>query len=470
MSRVRRIHAQPQLTFTPAVANTVRSGKLRVAAYARVSTTMDQQANSFQAQKEYYERLIEKTQGWSFAGIYADHGISGTSADHRDGFQKMMEDCRAGLIDRILTKSISRFARNTVDSLNAIRELKAIGIGILFEKENIFTLDSRGEFLITVMSSLAQEESRSISENIRWAMKKKMADGKYSVVYSHFLGYDNGFVINQNEAKIVRFIFRSYIQGYSDTAIVKRLMELGVPAPYGGRRWHPTVVIYMLQNEKYKGDALLQKTFTSDFLSKKQKNRGGVPQYFVSGGHDPIIDPELFDYVQEERQSRKEQIFTGMHPWSSKMVCGKCGRPFRIKTRHGHDCWECRDSYKKKDPCKGAFIYEEARRVLVNELMVEALERRPGVLDKLKEIVDKAVSNPERKRKIYRELDGLSNAGDYLSDDEDLLLVVRRILLFPDNHIEAELVGGEMISKRMRPYSPGKGYRTSQQDPTNSDV
>ena len=160
-------------------------------------------------------------------------------SDHRAGFQAMMEDCRAGKIDRILTKSVSRFARNTVDSLNAIRELKALGIGVDFEKENIFTLDSKGEFLITIMSSLSQEESRSISENVRWGIKKRMSDGKYSVTYSHFIGYDRGadgkMVINENEANIVRFIFRSRLQGYSDTETANRLMELGVPAPYGGK-------------------------------------------------------------------------------------------------------------------------------------------------------------------------------------------------------------------------------------------
>ena len=178
----------------------------------------------------------------------------------------------------------------------------------------------------------------------------------------------------------------------------------------------------------------------------------------MNNGHDAIIDPELFDHVQEERERRKEQIFTGMHPWSSKLTCGKCGRPFRIKTRHGHACWECRDSYRKVDPCKGAFIYEEARRVLVNELMVEALGRREGVLETLKEIVGRVVVDPARKRKIARVLGGFRNSEDFLPDDEDLLLVVRRITLFPDNHIEAELVDGERISKRIRSYSPGKGW------------
>ena len=178
----------------------------------------------------------------------------------------------------ILTKSVSRFARNTVDSLNAIRELKSLGIGVDFQKENIFTLDSKGEFLITIMSSLSQEESRSISENVRWGIKKRMSDGKYSVTYSHFIGYDRGadgkMVINENEANIVRFIFRSRLQGYSDTATANRLMELGVPAPYGGEKWSPTVVRHMRSNEKMKGDALIQKSYVTDFLDKRRPCAG----------------------------------------------------------------------------------------------------------------------------------------------------------------------------------------------------
>jgi hypothetical protein len=261
--------------------------------------------------------------------------------------------------------------------------------GILFEKENIFTLDSKGEFLITVMSSLSQEESRSISENVRWGMRKKMQDGKYSVVYSHFLGYDRGpdggMVINHNEAKVVRFIYRSCLQGYSDTAIAKRLMELGVPALYGGERWHPAVVWNMLSNEKMKGHALIQKSYVADFLDKRQrKNKGEIHSYYVSGGHEAIIEPGLFDHVQEVRKGRNDgtRLFSGMNPWTSKLICGKCGNYFRIKKRHGHVCWECRDGYKKEGACKNTYIYKEARNVLVKELMAEVLGQRPGVVKK----------------------------------------------------------------------------------------
>ena len=247
-------------------------------------------------------------------------------------------------------------------------------------------MDSRGEFLITVMSSLSQEESRSISENVRWGVKKRMADGKYSVNYTQFIGYDQGpdgrMVVNRNEAKVVRFIYRSFLQGYSDPEIGKRLMEMGIPAPCGGQTWHASVVGYMLSNEKMKGDALIQKSYTTDFLDKRHKNKGEVQQYYVSGGHEAIIDPDLFDYVQEMRRERKEDPrgFSGMNPWSNRMVCGKCGNYFRHKHRHYRACWECRDSYRKENPCKNTFIYETAREWHVKELMRRVLVERPDVV------------------------------------------------------------------------------------------
>ena len=312
------------------------------------------------------------------------------------------------------------------------------------------------------MSSLSQEASRSISENVRWGLRKKMQDGKYSVVYSHFLGYDRGpdggMVINHNEAKVVRFIYRSCLQGYSDTAIAKRLMELGVPAPYGGERWHPAVVWNMLSNEKMKGDALIQKSYVADFLDKRQrKNKGEIPSYYVSGGHEAIIEPDLFDSIQEMRRERNDgvRLFTGIRPWASKLICGKCGNYFRIKKRHGHVCWECRDGYKKEGACKNTYIYEEARNVLVKDLMAEVLGQRPGVVKKMKEIIGRVVTDPERRGEIMDLLSGMEHP---IPDDDDLLLTIRSITFFPDNHIEAELVDGERISREMRSYSPGRGW------------
>ena len=463
MANVRKINTRPQ--FGSPIFRTGHGSVsgFRVAAYAHVSTDLEEQNSSFEAQKDYYERLINETPGWTFAGIYADRGISGTSTDHRAGFQAMMEDCRAGKIDRILTKSVSRFARNTVDSLNAIRELKGLGIGVDFQKENIFTLDSKGEFLITIMSSLSQEESRSISENVRWGIKKRMSDGKYSVTYSHFIGYDRGadgkMVINENEANIVRFIFRSRLQGYSDTATANRLMELGVSAPYGGEKWSPTVVRHMLSNEKMKGDALIQKSYVADFLDKRQrKNKGEVQQYYVTGGHEAIIDPVLFDHVQETVKAsiEDERGFSGVNPWSTKLICGKCGNYFRIKHRHYKVCWECRDGYKKPDPCKNSYIYETARDWHVKEIMRMALNKRRDVVETVNGIIDRVVKDEKRKERVKTAVTefGRMPAEQLVTDDEDFLLVIKAIRFFPDYHIDAELVDGSRMEMELKPCWP----------------
>lgn len=457
MPKVRKIHVRPQALSVIQPGESGTTTGLRVAAYARVSTEQESQSNSFQAQKDYYEKLIGNTPSWTYAGIYADRGISGTSTDHREGFQAMMEDCRAGKIDRILTKSVSRFARNTVDSLNAIRELKALGIGIEFQKEGIFTLDSKGEFLITVMSSLSQEESRSISENVRWGVKKRMADGKYSVNFSFFLGYDRGsdgrFVINENEAHIVRYIFRYRLMGYSTTEISKQLMELGVPAPAGGKTWSPSVVCHILSNEKMKGDALLQKSYTKDFLSKKvRKNKGELQQFYVSGGHEAIVEPALFDYVQTVLSDQN----SGMYPWKTRLICGKCGKSFRIKQRHGKVCWECRDSYRKENPCKNTYVYEMARAWHVKEVMRRAL--KPEVVEDFLGIIEKKVKDPERKEKVGQAVQELLDkpAEALFYDDEDFLLATKEIRFFPENVIRAEMIDGSVREMALNPCWPEK--------------
>lgn len=241
--------------------------KKRVAAYARVSTDNLEQQTSFASQVDYYTKLIAEHPKWEFVKVYADEGISGCRADKREGFMEMISDCEKGLIDLILTKSVSRFARNTVDFITTIRNLKAKGIGVFFEKENILTLDSKGEFLITLMSSLAQEESHSISENVCWGQRKRFADGKSSIAYSRLLGYDQGtkkyeMVVNEKQAVTVRGICRLCLQGYTPHGIARMLTEDGIPSPAGLDNWNAGTIRRMLENEKYKGDALLQISFT----------------------------------------------------------------------------------------------------------------------------------------------------------------------------------------------------------------
>ena len=264
--------------------------------------------------------------------VYTDQGISATNTRHRDGFNQMISDALAGKIDLIVTKSVSRFARNTVDSLSTIRKLKENHIEVYFEKENIWTFDSKGELLLTIMSSLAQEESRSISENVTWGQRKRFADGKVSLPYKQFLGYEKGPddipIIVEEEAKIVRRIFSLFMAGKTPYLIAKALTADGIPTPAGKSKWGTTTVASILTNEKYKGAALLQKKFTIDFLDKKMKvNEGEVPQYYIEQSHQPIIDPEEFDKVQAEFARRKGlgHRYSGSSIFASRIVCGNCG-------------------------------------------------------------------------------------------------------------------------------------------------
>ena len=290
------------VTIIPATKNiftalpTVLLSKRRVGAYARVSTDSDEQFTSYEAQVDYYTRYIQSREDWEFVKVYTDEGITGTNTKRRDGFNQMVQDALDGKIDLIVTKSVSRFARNTVDSLVTVRKLKEHGVEVYFEKENIFTFDGKGELLITIMSSLAQEESRSISENVTWGHRKRFADGKVTIAYKHFLGYEKGEdgkpKVNEEEAKVVRLIYKLFLEGKTSTGICRYLEHLGIRSPGGRSKWSESTVTSILQNEKYKGDALLQKTFTVDFLTKKTKvNEGEVPQYYVENNHEAIITP-----------------------------------------------------------------------------------------------------------------------------------------------------------------------------------
>lgn len=309
MARITAIPATKPLHATQA---TISGQQMRrVAGYARVSTDDDDQANSYEAQVDYYERYIKNHDGWQYVAIYTDDGISGTSTKHRDGFNQMIADALAGKIDLIVTKSVSRFARNTVDSLTTVRKLKDKGVEVFFEKENIWTLDSKGELLITIMSSLAQEESRSISENVTWGHRKRFQDGKVYMPFKHFLGYDRGEngepVINPEQAEIVRRIYRQYLEGMSIPQIAASLDADGIPTPMRRSKWSHSTIHSILTNEKYKGDALLQKPFTVDFLNKQCKiNEGEVPQYYVTGSHPAIIDPETWELVRYELSKNQD--------------------------------------------------------------------------------------------------------------------------------------------------------------------
>ena len=317
--------------------------KRRVAAYARVSTDSEEQQTSYAAQVDRYTKYIQERADWEFVAVYTDEGISALNTKHRDGFNRMVADALDGKIDLIVTKSVSRFARNTVDSLTTVRKLKEKGVEVFFEKENIYTLDSKGELLITIMSSLAQEESRSISENVTWGQRKRMADGKVSLPYKHFLGYRKGAdglpEIVPEEAEIVRNIYRWFMEGKTPTGIARTLTEQGVPTPAGKEQWCSSTVKSILTNEKYNGSALLQKRFTVDFLTKKSKvNEGEVPQYYIEESHPAIIEPEEFELVQAEllrRQNLRRQ-YNEKSVFAARLVCGDCGNFFGAKVWHSN--------------------------------------------------------------------------------------------------------------------------------------
>ena len=343
----------------------------RVAAYARVSTDNEEQETSFDAQVDYYTKHIKNNPEWEFVKVYTDEGITATNTKKRDGFNQMVEDALAGKIDLIITKSISRFARNTVDSLVTVRKLKEIGVEIYFEKENIWTLDAKGEVLITIMSSLAQEESRSISENVTWGHRKRFSDGGCSVNYSWFLGYDKGengeFVVNEEQAKTVKLIYTLFLAGFTPHAICKELMKRGIKSPGGKDNWYQSTVESILTNEKYKGDALLQKYYTKDYLTHKQvKNNGEIPQYYVEDHHEAIIDNEIFERVQVEMEKRKKagRTYSGSSIFSSKIKCGDCGSWFGSKVWHSNSkykrtVFQCNKKFKNEKKCTTQHLTEE---------------------------------------------------------------------------------------------------------------
>ena len=373
--------------------------KRRVAGYARVSTEHEEQATSYEAQMDYYTNYITSRDDWVFVGMYSDEGITATNTKKREGFNQMIEDALAGKIDLIITKSVSRFARNTVDSLTTVRELKEKGVEIYFEMENIWTLDAKGELLITIMSSLAQEESRSISENTTWGKRKMFADGRASIGFKHFLGYDRGpdgeFIINEEQAVTVRYIYKRYLEGYSTYKIACELTEMGVKTPAGKDKWHPSSVMSILQNEKYKGDALLQKTFTKDFLTHKLVvNNGEVPQYYVEGHHEGIVTADQFDQAQAEILRRKGmQKYSGVGLFSSIIRCGECGSWYGAKVWHSNDkyrkvIYRCNNKYSDGCKCKTPHINEDELKELFIKAANELFSEREEILANTKVMME----------------------------------------------------------------------------------
>lgn len=354
-------------TIVIEAAKRLEAQKLRVAAYCRVSSDSNDQMNSFMAQINYYNTLIQSRENWTMAGLYADEGITGTSAEKRPDFQRLLSDCRQGRVDKILVKSISRFARNTKDCLETVRELKALGVGVYFEEQNIDTSNASGEMLTTIFATIAEKESISISENMRWSYQRRMQSGTFippSLAYG-YVHRDGAIAVDQGAAEVVCRVFAEYLSGRSTEQIAAGLSRDKVPCRYGGTDWNAMSVLHLLTNEKYTGDSLWQKYYTTEALPFRcRRNKGELESYFAENTHPAIISRSDFAAVQRLIAQRSQKITAARHlpyPFRQKIHCRNCGTLFRRKKVRGVVYWSCMGHEKKgKESCATTQIPEEA--------------------------------------------------------------------------------------------------------------
>ena len=467
--------------------------KLRVAAYCRVSTETEEQNLSYEVQVAHYTEFIKKNTEWEFAGIFADDGISGTNTKKREEFNRMIEECMEGNIDLVITKSISRFARNTLDCLKYIRQLKEKYIAVYFEKEDIDTMDAKGEVLLTIMASLAQQESQSLSQNVKLGLQYRYQQGKVQVNHNRFMGYtkdeEGNLIIVPEEAEIIKRIYREYLEGKSLVGIGRDLEKDGILTAAGKPRWRPETIKKILLNEKYIGDALLQKTFTVDFLTKKRvKNEGHVPQYYVENSHEAIIPKELFLQAQEELH-RRSNIYTGADKnkriYSSKYAlstitfCGDCGDIYRrvYWNIHGRKefVWRCVTRIEQgPEVCKNRTVKEaelyDAVMTAINRLlaggdnMIRILEENihSVIGDTTEYKISEINALLEEKQK---ELISLANKGkdfESLADEIEELREKRQTFLVEDASLSGE---NERINELIE-FVRNNKYRTLRYDDT----
>lgn len=401
---VQRGHIQQADNAIPTTRN-----KLKVAAYARVSTDEAEQLNSYKTQCDYYTSYIQGKSEWEFVGLYADEGITGTIAKRRREFQRLIKDSMDGKIDLILVKSVSRFARNTVDSLQTVRRLRDKGVRIFFEKENIDSLDAKCDMILSIYSSLAEEESRSISTNIRWAHQKKVERGEVVLNFNNIYGYqqdeNKNVTIKIQEAEVIREIYHKYLIGYSIRRIIRELKENEIKSPLGSSKWSSSTIKGILENEKYIGDVILQKTYKRDFLTQRRvRNTGQAPQKYVENNHPAIVDKLTWNAVQaeiERRNSLRSTEATGKgrydmrYAFSGVIECGECNANFR---RHNYTngtkierTWACKEHLKGNKYCTQEILKEE----LLEEMFVNTLNRlllnRDKVLKKVEASVKEAL-------------------------------------------------------------------------------
>lgn len=424
-------------------SQTQEQKQIRVAAYCRVSTELDEQTNSFKLQEQYYTRFINKNPNWRLAGIYSDQGITGTARNKRTGFQRMIRHCEEGKIDKILCKSISRFARNTTDLLDTVRNLKELGIGVTFEKEDIDTLSVQSEFVLSTIAAIAQEESRSISENLMWSLEKRFKKGIPN--FYRILGYniekdgkERIITINAEEANIVREIYELALKDVRYTAIVRIMIEKGYKTAQGKSEWSSSTVSAILKNERYTGDALCQKTYTTDYLTHKKKiNNGERKQYLIENHHPAIISHELFNEVQDiiTKKTSNKNVDSNkktrkLNPLSKRVKCGVCGANYKY-VKYVIPSWRCSRSMKSEILCNEKAVTEST----LNKVLLKAFELRYNLKDeniiyKLKKELQRIQDNDniERSRVILkRKLAGVLRIELNITDEEQKAVTATRM-------------------------------------------
>lgn len=429
--------------------------KLRVAAYCRVSTDSDEQTSSYEVQVEHYANFINSNSEWELAGIYADDGISGTSTKNREEFNRLIQDCMENKVDRIITKSISRFARNTLDCLKYIRQLKEKNIPVFFEKENIDTMDSKGEIMLTIMASLAQQESQSLSQNVKLGLQYRYQQGEITINHNRFLGYtkdeDGHLIIEPTEAEVVKRIFKEYLEGSSLIQIARNLEADRILTGAGNKNWAGTTVKGILVNEKYMGDALLAKTHTVDFLTKKRvKNNGIVPQYYVENSHEPIIPKTLFLQVQEEitrranLKNKKGSItYSSKYALSGITYCGKCGEIYRRLHWNNRGkksiVWRCYSRLDKTKDCDARTILEED----LKQVVVDGINRVFGDEGRIKDILN---SNIQKMLKV-------DNTLEVETIDSQLQVLQQQLLEQSSKNQDVVSIGNQIIQLKEKKQS-----------------
>ncbi|HAA3488490.1 TPA_asm: recombinase family protein [Listeria monocytogenes] len=429
--------------------------KLRVAAYCRVSTDSDEQASSYEVQVEHYANFINSNSEWELAGIYADDGISGTSTKNREEFNRLIQDCMENKVDRIITKSISRFARNTLDCLKYIRQLKEKNIPVFFEKENIDTMDSKGEIMLTIMASLAQQESQSLSQNVKLGLQYRYQQGEITINHNRFLGYtkdeDGHLIIEPTEAEVVKRIFKEYLEGSSLIQIARNLEADRILTGAGNKNWAGTTVKGILVNEKYMGDALLAKTHTVDLLTKKRvKNNGIVPQYYVENSHEPIIPKTLFLQVQEEitrranLKNKKGSItYSSKYALSGITYCGKCGEIYRRLHWNNRGkksiVWRCYSRLDKTKDCDARTILEED----LKQVVVDGINRVFGDEGRIKDILN---SNIQKMLKV-------DNTLEVETIDSQLQVLQQQLLEQSSKNQDVVSIGNQIIQLKEKKQS-----------------